>query len=157
LHASEVSELDTVALEDLIDAFGAVRTAEDAIRVRHVADLVARMTDRSWTVPPGASPAAAARVAESYKQWWLAERSTYVAFTGPRRLLATILETRYGYWVEHLVRRGTGSLGNGRLTGAMRARGPVTLSLVLSGLLVGYPLSVLGGIIAAMRKRPGRR
>jgi ABC-type dipeptide/oligopeptide/nickel transport system permease component len=154
LRASEVSELDTVALEDLIDAFGHVKSPDDAIRVRHVADLVAHMTDRPWTVAPGAPPEAAARIADRYKRWWLLERSTYVAYTGPRRLVATVLETRYGHWVERLVRRGTGSPGTGRTASELRARGPTTLALLLSGLFVGYPLAVLGGILAALHRRP---
>jgi ABC-type dipeptide/oligopeptide/nickel transport system permease component len=156
LRASEVSELDTIALEDLVDALGAVKTAEDAIRVRHVADLLAHMTDRSWTVPPGAPLEAAARVADRYRHWWQLERSTYLAFTGPRRLVATVLETRYGRWVEGLVRRGTGSAGSGRMTSELRAGAPTTLALLFSGLFVGYPLAVLGGIVAALHRTPLR-
>jgi peptide/nickel transport system permease protein len=156
LRRSEVSELDTVALEDLIDALGSVKTADDALRVRHVADLLAHMTDRPWTVPPGTSPEAAARVADRYKNWWQLERSTYVAFTGPRRLVATILETRYGHWVEGLVRRGAGSAGGGRVKSELRARAPTTLALLFSGLFVGYPLAVLGGILAALHRKPVR-
>src|SRR5262249_10041972 len=145
LRASEVSELDTVALEDLMDAFGAVRNADDVIRVRHVANLAARITDEPWTLAPGASVDAARAVADRWKQWWLGARSAYVAFTGPRRLVATVLETRYGHWLERLVRSQIGAFGTGRMATELRTRGPTTLTLVLSGMVFGYPLAALGG------------
>jgi peptide/nickel transport system permease protein len=153
LRGSEVSELDTVALEDLMDALGTVRRAEDAARVRHLADLAARMTEEPWTLPPGASVDAARAVADRWKQWWLGARSKYIAFTGPRRIAATVLETRYGHWLERLVRSQIGSLGTGRMATELRSRGPTTLALLLSGLFGGYPLAAIAGVIAAMRRR----
>ncbi len=157
LRASEVSELDTVALEDLIDALGRVKTPDDATRVRHVAEVAARITDRPWTVPSGASVERAAAVAERWKRWWVSEQSTYVAFTGPRRLVATVLETRYGLWLEHLARRGDVSPAGSRTASALRTHAPVTLALVGSGLFLGYPLALVGGLLAALRGRTARR
>jgi peptide/nickel transport system permease protein len=157
LRASEVSELDTVALEDLLDSLGTVKTPDDASRVRHVADVAAHITEHPWTVAPGASPEAASAVARRWQRWWLVEQSTYVAFTGPRRLVATLLETRYGRWLEHLVNRGGDAPASGRTTRELRAHGKVTLALLFSGLFLGYPLAVLGGTVAALRGQRTRR
>jgi ABC-type dipeptide/oligopeptide/nickel transport system permease component len=157
LRASEVSELDTVALEDLMDALGRVKTRDDVERVRHIADVAARITGRPWTVSPGASVGDAARVAERWERFWLAERSNYVAFTGPRRLVATVLETRYGHWLAELFRRSGDVSAGGRTARVLRTRAPVTLALVASGFFAGYPLAVLFGVAAAQSRRRVRR
>ena len=157
LRASEVSELDTVALEDLIDSLGRVKTREDVERVRHVSDVAARIAERPWTVPVGAPIEAAAAVSERWKRFWLAEQSNYVAFTGPRRLVATVLETRYGHWLSELSRRSGATNAGGRTAGVLKARAPVTLALVAFGLFAGYPLAVVLGVVAAASRRRALR
>ncbi|HEX4338034.1 MAG TPA: ABC transporter permease subunit [Polyangiaceae bacterium] len=158
LRASEVTELDTVALEDLVDAFGTVKTPEDATRVRHLADVTAHVTEHPWTVAPGASVDVAAAVAARWKRWWAVEQSSYVAFTGPRRLGATVLETRYGHWLEHLASRGGNAPASGKMAGELRVHGAVTLTLLAAAFFLGYPLAVLGGTAAAaLRGRRSRR
>ncbi|HVW27890.1 MAG TPA: ABC transporter permease subunit [Polyangiaceae bacterium] len=153
LRASEVSELDTVALEDLMDSLGRVKTPDDVERVRHVTDVLSRITEQPWTVPGDASVKTAARVVERWRRFWMAEQSHYVAFTGPRRLVATVLETRYGHWLAEFFRQSGDSSRGGRTVGVLRRRAPVTLALIGAGFFAGYPLAVLFGVAAARIRR----
>jgi peptide/nickel transport system permease protein len=152
LRRAEVVDLDTVALPDLVDAMRPLRTSEDVARVRQICDAAAHVTQKPWTIPDGATPRDARAVVDHWEAFFLEHQSDYVALSGTRRLAATLLQTRYGRWAAQLGRRRLGALKDGRSVAAtLQRRGPTTLTLVLSGLLLGYPLAALWGTLAALR------
>ena len=156
LRFGEVVELDTVALEDLIGAMRPLRSPHDVARVREVCQAAAHVTGNSWTIPKPASVESARRVVERWEDFWLDHRSDYVTLTGTRRLAATVVETRYGRWIEHTFRRGLAlARGERSLDPTLRARALVTIWLVLTGCLGGYSLAIgLGALAAFRRHRP---
>lgn len=153
LRRAEVVDLDTLALEDLVEAMRPIRTMEDVARVRQVCDVASHVTSHPWTIPEGATLRDARAVADRWEAFFLEHQSQYVSLSGTRRLAATLLETRYGRWVAQLGRRRLGALKDGRSVAAtLERRGPTTLFLILSALLLGYPLAALGGTVSALRR-----
>jgi ABC-type dipeptide/oligopeptide/nickel transport system permease component len=166
LRRSEVLELDTLALEDLLDAMHSLARAGDVDRLRQVCDVAAhivgeRTENRAFSVGKVTSLAAARKVEKRWESFWRRRRSEYMTFSGTRRLGATIAETRYGRWLERVftsVSDPSGPEAGGLAEGAdesashLLGRGKVTLLLVLVSLLVGQPLSVLAGAYAAIRR-----
>lgn len=152
---AEVRELDTFALGDVVGAMRPLETAADVERVRPLCDAASHATGRDATFPRGAAPEAARRVVESWEDYWLENRSSFTTSEGARRLAAMLLETRYGRWAEHLVRRGLGRSKTGAPIGdTVRSRGPVTVSLVFAGLAGTSLLAALFAVLAALRLAP---
>jgi peptide/nickel transport system permease protein len=154
LRLGEVLELDTFALEDLIDQMRPLATASDVVRVQHLAAAAAHVADKPWTIRADASIEDAERAVEDWEDFWLTHRRNYVTLTGTRRLGATLVDTRYGHWLEHLLRHGLGSIDGGdSVQRTLELRGPTTLGLLSSGLLLGYPLAFFLGAFLAVKKR----
>lgn len=154
---TEVRQLDTYALGDLVARMRPVETPGDVEKVRALCEMAAHAAGRGETVPPGASVESAILVVESWEEYWLQNRSRFVAFDGARRLLAMLLETRYGQWAERFVTRGLGRSRDGvSIAAQVRERGPLTLALVGAGLLGGYALA-LGWALAFALGPPGAR
>jgi ABC-type dipeptide/oligopeptide/nickel transport system permease component len=92
-------------------------------------------------------------VVERWEDFWLDHRGDYVTLTGTRRLAATLVETRYGRWLEHTFRNGVRLMRREWTPGReARARALTTGWLVLAGLLGGYPIAFVLGAIAALRR-----
>lgn len=152
---AEVRELDTFALEEVMSEMRPLETVADVDRVRPLCDAAAHATGRDAIIPKGASLETARRVVESWEDYWLENRSGFTTSEGARRLAAMLLETRYGRWAEHLVRRGLGRSKTGASIGdTVRARGPVTVSLVGAGLAGGALLSAFFALLGAARRIP---
>lgn len=152
---AEVRELDTFALGEVVGAMRPLETAADVERIRSLCDAASHATGHDAIFPKGASPEAARRVVEFWEDYWLENRSGYTTSEGARRLASMLLETRYGRWAEHLVRRGLGRSKTGASIGdAVRARGPVTVSLVVAGLAGGSLLAALFTLLGALRRLP---
>lgn len=150
LRREDVENLDTFALPDIIDNLGRVTTPDDVARVRRLAALAAHATGNDWRVPRGATLAQAQSVASRWQRWWDLNRGDYITFDGPRRVSAMLVETRYGHWASEAVKNRLGLLTDGRpVLDVMRSQAPVTLWLVLSGLLGGYACGVVWGVLAA--------
>jgi peptide/nickel transport system permease protein len=153
LRRADVIDLDTLALEDLVDAMRPLRTTEDVTRIRQICDATAHVTGIPWTIPEGASVRATRAIVDRWEAFFLEHQGEYVALSGTRRLAATLLETRYGRWVAQLGRRRLGALKDGRsVASTLARRGPTTLILVLSALVVGYPLAALVGTASLIRR-----
>jgi len=154
LRRAEVIELDTYALEDVIEAMSDARRAGDVPLVAHLAGVASHVTGNPWTVPPNASAAAARRLVREWETWWVDNRHDYVAFSGTTRLGATLFETRYGRWVEDLSRRGLGTMKSGRsVARTLAARAPRTAGLLLAALLLGYPAALALGVFSSVERR----
>lgn len=148
----DVEQLDTFALPNLIAGMGAVRTPADVQRARLLADLAAHATGLPWRVPAQASVADARNVVAAWHNWWLLYGSDFVAFNGPRRVVAMLVETQYGKWASAAVHFGFGvTAGGAPIVNALEHRAPLTLWLLLVGIGGGYVLGVVAGLLAAAR------
>lgn len=154
LRRTEVRELDTFALEELIDELRPVTTPADVVRVRNLGEAAAHATGTAGQLPEGASVDDARRAVRHWEEFWLSHRGEFASFEGARRLAAMVLETRYGRWAEHVIRFGLGSSNEGAsIAGAVRDRAPLTLSLVLAGFWGGHSLSLLVALTMVPRRR----
>jgi len=150
---TELIELDTFALEEIIDAFGEVSTADDVARVSRMVEVAAHVTGRPDRVTRGASVDDASRCVVRWKQWWLDARSDYVVLAGPGRLAAMVLETGYGHWAlsAGALRLGAGPDGSPVLDTLAR-RGRVTLAVALLAQLMAYVVAIAVGLVGAWRR-----
>ena len=149
LRRAEVIELDTFALEDLVLTLRSLGRAGDPARLRALCEVILHVT--ASTDAPGGGVGSCA---ERWEDYWESESRDFVAIGGARRIAAMVVETRYGRWLEHVVRRGLGRLPDGRAASdVFREQGPVSLGLVLAGLLGGRGLALLAAAIVATRRR----
>ena len=153
---SELIELDTYALEEVLAAVGDVHTPDDVARASRLLDIASHVTGRDDRIAPNAPLRDAVRCAARWNQWWLSSRSDYVVLTGPTRLSATIIETRYGHWA---LEAGSLRLGMGfdgiPVLNKMRRHGPRTLGLIAAAELIAVASGIGLGLLSAMRR--GRR
>jgi ABC-type dipeptide/oligopeptide/nickel transport system permease component len=150
----DIAELDTFALEELMEALTPLRDAADLRRVQRIANLASDLTGLPWRIRDHAGIEQARAVSFTWLRWWNVNRSSYVTFDGPRRLSAMLTETAYGHWATHAVQSRFGTTASGRpVLDEFRDRAPVTLALLLAGLIAGPIGGVLAGIIAAARAK----
>jgi hypothetical protein len=143
LRREDLIHVDTFALPSLIEALGEVKTPSDAARIERLDSVLAHVTGRSVTLGAGANVDEAARSAEAWRDFWDLHGSEYTALDGPRRLVATFAETRYGKWLGDVLRGGFGRTRSGESARSLVARSlPATLLLLLGGLGGGFSLAV---------------
>ncbi|MBI5536794.1 MAG: ABC transporter permease [Deltaproteobacteria bacterium] len=150
---TELVELDTFALEEIVDGFGEVQTSDDVARVARMIEVAAHVTGRDDKLPPEASVSDASRCVTRWRHWWLDARSDYVVLAGPGRLAAMLLETRYGHWAlsAGAMRLGVGP-GGAPVFDTLAQRGRFTLVLTLAAQLLAYIAAIGIGLIGAWRK-----
>jgi peptide/nickel transport system permease protein len=150
----DVQNFDTYVLPELILAMPPVDTEADVTRVRRLASSAARVTERPWRVPNGASVAETREVMARWQRFWLAHHSDYTSFDGAERVLAMVSETQYGRWAATAAETGLGVTHNGeRVVTVFRERAPVTLWLVLTAIFGGYGLGIVLGLMGAAEAR----
>jgi ABC-type dipeptide/oligopeptide/nickel transport system permease component len=154
MREKDLVEIDTYALSAVVPA---MLETDDREALRALAALASHATGRDGTVPFDADDAALHRVVSSWQAWWQVHRSDYVAYDGPGRITATVLDTRYGKWIFGAA---TGRLGTSPIDGLpvaekLRAKTPVTLLLTLLALLLSYAIAIpLGAVSAWWRGKP---
>ncbi len=150
----DLVEVDTYALSAVIPA---MLQTDDREAIRALAALAAHATGRDGTISFDADDVALHRIVSGWQAWWQVHRSDFVAYDGPGRIEATVLDTRYGKWI---LGAATGRLGTSPIDGLpisekLRAKTPVTLLLTLLALLLSYAIAIpLGAISAWWRGRP---
>ena len=150
----DLTEVDTYALSAVIPA---MLQTDDREAIRSLATLAAHATGRDGEIAFDADDVTLHRVVSGWQSWWQVHQSDYVAYDGPGRIEATILDTRYGKWIFGAA---TGRLGTSAIDGVpvaekLRAKTPVTLLLTLLALLLSYAIAIpLGAISAWWRGRP---
>lgn len=137
LRRSDLVQLDTYALPELVTNLGVVRTQEDAARASRLLRVVSEITGQPWTLAPNASPELARGAVTSCRRWWDEHRAEYTDISGLRRLSASVIQTRYARWTMRSLRELTGR-DESELWQSLRSRAHVT------SLLLGF--SLLGGV-----------
>jgi peptide/nickel transport system permease protein len=154
MREKDLVEVDTYALSAVVPA---MLETDDREALRALAALASHATGRDAQIPFDADDAALHRIVSGWQAWWQVHRSDYVAYDGPGRIEATVLDTRYGKWIFGAA---TGRLGTSPIDGLpvaekLRAKTPVTLLLTLLALLLSYAIAIpLGAVSAWWRGRP---
>ena len=160
LRDTEVRQLDTYALDELMRQMAPVDDAADVDRIRRLSDIALDMLDGppsprgSWRLPADGGLAEARFVASSWTDWWSRQRTRYRTYSGTERVTAMLRDTRYGGWVAQAVRHDLGLLEDGRPVGeVLRESLLVTGPLLSSGILGAFATAALGGVMAALVER----
>lgn len=155
LRDTEVRQLDTYALAELIDGMPPVRGPQDIDRVRRLSILAADVTG---SAAPALSEEAdleeAARVVWAWSDWWARHRAEFTTYDGTERLTAMLRDTRYGAWATEALRNQLGVLRSGDAAWTALRRGAwVTLPLLGSSLISAWAGAVLVATLAAQGAR----
>lgn len=147
----DVIELDTFALPELLRAMSETK---DVPALALLTQLAHHATGRGSVIAETDDAARVAEVLEEWRAWWYARDTDYVVLTGTERVTATVGETRYGKWLGRIAR---GDLGKSAQDGQPVARKlgdrvPVTVTLALLGLLLGFGAGVPAGVAFAWRR-----
>ncbi len=153
---AELLELDTYALGDLMDALGDVQTPADVGRVSRLLDVASHVAGRDDRIGPDATLAQARACANRWREWWLASRADYELLSGPSRVAAMLVETRYGHWALRALTLKLGASRAGQpVLDRLVLRAPRTLLITGLGLLTAHVLGVALGLLSAWRRPRG--
>ncbi len=151
---TELVELDTYALGELMDALGEVQTTDDVGRVSRLLDVASHVTARDDTIGPGASVPQARACVNRWREWWLASRVDYEPLTGPSRVAAMLVETRYGHWALRAITWKLGTTADGQpVVDKLLREAPRTLALAILGLFGAHGIGLAIGLLSAWRRR----
>jgi ABC-type dipeptide/oligopeptide/nickel transport system permease component len=155
LRDTEVRQLDTYALAELVEGMQPVRGPEDIDRVRRLSILASDVTG-------GAAPALAdgadldetKRIVRVWTDWWTRHRAEFMTYDGTERLTAMLRDTRYGAWVVEAFHNQLGILRSGEAAWTALRRGArVTLPLLATALISAWGGAVLVGTFSARGAR----
>ncbi|AUX21366.1 uncharacterized protein SOCEGT47_018480 [Sorangium cellulosum] len=154
-RAAELHEVDTFALQPVLAALQPPRDAATLERARALADVAAHVTEIDDRIGPGDDLEAARACVTRWKSFWNVYRSDFEVFTGPTRIAATVLDTRYGKWALGAVTHRLGVAATGEpVLDELARRAPITLTLVFGAIALAYAVAVpLGALSAASRGR----
>jgi peptide/nickel transport system permease protein len=156
-RASELLELDTFALEDVLISLAPPTDDASLFRARALIEIAAHVTGRDDRIAANDSREAAAACVERWKHYWAVYRSDFVSLSSSAaRLKALILETRYGKWLIGFAQHRLGRLsGGGAVLDELAARAPVTLAILFGAItiayVVGVALGAVGGVLHGRR------
>jgi ABC-type dipeptide/oligopeptide/nickel transport system permease component len=151
---AELIELDTYALPWLLEAMGPVQTAQDLARAARLAEIAAHATGRAPCVLQDSSVPDANHCIALWRAWWLNAGAEYRLLSGPDRVVAMLVETRYGHWALEAVVLRLGIAADGvPLLARLRHEGVRTVGLAGLALLLAYCLGVPLGLLSAWRHR----
>jgi peptide/nickel transport system permease protein len=160
LRDTEVRQLDTYALDELMTQLYRVRSEADVDKVRRLTVIASDMlggapgSRGAWQLPEAASLAEARAVAATWTDWWGKERTRYRTYSGTDRITAMLRDTRYGGWVAQAVRHDLGLCADGRSAGAILLQGSLVSGPLLAGGIAGaFFTAALGGVAAGLARR----
>jgi ABC-type dipeptide/oligopeptide/nickel transport system permease component len=150
----DVVELDTFALSELIRAMGEMT---DRRSLALLTSLAKHAAGRGDAIELSDDDARVQEVLEDWRAWWYVHDTDFIVLTGTERVTATAGETRYGKWLGRVAR---GDLGKSAQDGQPVARKlaervPVTLTLALLALLIGFGAGIPAGVALAWRRGRG--
>lgn len=155
LRDTEVRQLDTYALAELIDEMPPVREPQDIDRVRRLSILASDVTGGAApALSDGADLEEAARVVWAWRDWWARHRAEFTTYDGTERLTAMLRDTRYGAWATEALHNQLGILRSGDAAWTALKQGAwVTLPLLGSSLISAWGGAVLVATLAARGAR----
>ncbi len=152
-RVTDLIELDTFALDNVLGALRAPHDHASVERSRALIDVAAHVTGRDDRIALGDDLATARACVERWQTYWNVYRSDFVAFTGPARLAAVLLETRYGKWgLSAVTQRFGRRLDGGAVLDELAQRAPTTLGLLFAAIMLAYAAAIPLGAISAARR-----
>lgn len=155
-RAVELHALDTFALAEVLAALELPHDAASLDRARALVAIAAHATDRPDLIGPAADFVAARQCVERWRAFWSVYGADYVVLAGPSRVVAMIVETRYGKWALGALTQRLGIGADGRpVLDELARRAPVTLTLVFGSIALGYAVALLAGSLGAASRQRG--
>lgn len=153
-RASELIELDTFALDDVLTALAPPVDSASLLRARALIEIAAHVTGRDDLIAPGDDLAAARACVDRWTAYWTVYRSDFVSFSaGSARIWAMVFETRYGKWAFGAVNDRLGRRENGGVVlDELAPRARITLLIVFGAIGLAYAAAVPLGAVAAARR-----
>ena len=152
-RVSDLVELDTFALDNVLTALREPGDHASIERARALIDVAAHATGREDRIARGDDLASARACVERWRSYWTVYRSDFVAFTGPGRLAAVLLETRYGKWAFSAITQRFGRrIDGGAVLDEIAQRAPTTLGLLFAAIVLAYAAAIPLGAISAARR-----
>jgi peptide/nickel transport system permease protein len=152
-RVADLAELDTFALDDVLAALRVPTNRAEIDRARALVDVAAHVTGRDDRIAPTDDREAARACVERWQAYWAVYRSDFVAFTGPSRVAAVLLETRYGKWALGAVTQRFGRrVSGGAVLDELVLRAPTTLAIVFAAIALAYAAAIPLGAISAARR-----
>jgi peptide/nickel transport system permease protein len=147
-------ELDTYALDGLMNALGPCTTPDDVARAARLLSVASHVTGRDACVHPGMAPGEADPCVVRWREWWLTSRVDYETLSGPERVAAILTETQYGRWALQALTLQLGVGPDGvTVLDRLRTQGPRTFGLALLSLLLAYGVAFPLGLLSARCQR----
>jgi peptide/nickel transport system permease protein len=160
LRDTEVRQLDTYALDELMREMIPVENGADIDRVRRLSEIAFDMLEGPpsprgvWQLPPDPDLEAARSVSATWTDWWSRQRTNYRIYSGTERITAMLRDTRYGGWVTQAIRHDLGLLDDGRPVGEVLRQGAlVSGPLLASGILGAFLSAALGTLMVSINRR----
>jgi ABC-type dipeptide/oligopeptide/nickel transport system permease component len=155
LRDTEVRQLDTYALAELVEGMPPVRHPEDIDRVRRLSILASDVTGGAApALADGADLEETKRVVSTWTNWWTRHRAEFMTYDGTERLTAMLRDTRYGAWVVEAFHNQLGILQSGEPAWTALRRGArTTLPLLATALISAW----LGAVLVATFSARGAR
>lgn len=152
---AELKELDTFALEHVLLALQPPTDPASLQQARSLIDIAAHVTGSSDRIEPGDNLDQARAVVDRWRAFWNVYRSDFTVFTGTSRVIALMLETRYGKWALGAITHDLGLSSSGEsVQSELSRRAPVTLGLLFGAIALAYAAALpLGVLTAASRGR----
>ena len=152
-RATDLLELDTFVLDDVLAALEPPADEASIPRARALIDVAAHVTGRDDRLAPSDDLAAARASVDRWQAYWAVYRADFVADTGLARVSDMLLETRYGKWAYEAVTHRFGrSAAGAPVLDELELRVPVTLAIVFGAIALAYAIAVpLGALGAAFR------
>ena len=153
-RVADLVEFDTFALDDVLAALRVPTDRAEVDRARALTDLAAHVTGRDDRISPSDDLESARACVERWQAYWAVYRSDFVAFTGPTRVAAVLLETRYGKWALGAITQRFGRRldGGGAVLDEFARRAPTTLWIVFAAIALAYAAAIPLGAISAARR-----
>jgi ABC-type dipeptide/oligopeptide/nickel transport system permease component len=153
LRAGDLLARDTYAIPEAMRLVAALDPARDADAIRRVLELIGHATGRDDVPREGATPEDVRDAVTRWQAWAIAHRGELRAYAGVERLAASLLDTRFGRWLEQAVRLRLGLSSDGEpvLRRLRDHAGPTLAIAALATLLAALAAVPLGALAARLR------
>jgi len=149
----ELAKLDTYALPALFERLEPPDDEGELATTRVLVDAIASVTGRDDRLAPHEGLAEARACVARWNVYWVSHESRFRSYEGLSRAAATVRETRYARWASTAVLNLLGDSAETRAT-LQRARvaAPITLGLLLGGILLAHLAGVALGTMSAVSR-----
>jgi peptide/nickel transport system permease protein len=149
----ELAKLDTYALPALFEKLEPPSTEAELAATRVLVEAISTVTGIDDRIAAHDGLAEARAKVGSWRVYWSSHESHFQSYEGASRAAATIRETRYARWASTAVLNVLGeSPETSRATRRARDAAPITLGLLLGGIVIAHLTGIALGTLSAVAR-----